>query len=409
MCGEVIFCKRPVQLLVLLIATLILNDTHAQDEISASGGTYNKAAKPASLDNSVSRKSHLFSNPDRISVRVESGLAKYPLPGKAATGENAKRFGGLSLVLSTELSIPQNQSSTPGDEVGGVVVQKPDVNGTVNNNKALSELNAQIASLEEAIEAQKIQLGVNSMGKSLPENDLQSKVLASLSVEDNTVGATQDKSISNLSNGNRLVASEKTERNSTDQSSSYIQSGTAEANTLPMTFNTKGRLAIGSLIVLLTAWLGIVWLRRGKTEHIVNHDGYQGAVESDESLGEIQGSGLINPKIIEQKQILKLSDEGPKEKLQPLLPPEYEMLEEADIYLRFGHDKLAEEALREAIKINPKNPQAYLTLLRIYFSREETDSFLELAKQVKSLGDESVWSRVAEMGRNLDSNNLLYH
>jgi pilus assembly protein FimV len=85
------------------------------------------------------------------------------------------------------------------------------------------------------------------------------------------------------------------------------------------------------------------------------------------------------------------------------------MLEEADIYLRFGHDKLAEEALREAIRINPKNPQAYLTLSRLYSSRGDSLGFLALAKQLKPLCDESVWNTVAEMGRNLDPDNILYN
>jgi hypothetical protein len=97
-----------------------------------------------------------------------------------------------------------------------------------------------------------------------------------------------------------------------------------------------------------------------------------------------------------------------EQKTQSIFPPEYEMLEEADIYLRFGHDKLAEEALREAIKINPRNPQAYLTLLRICFSRKDSADFVALAKQVQPLSDENVWAKVAEMGRSLDPANALY-
>ena len=93
---------------------------------------------------------------------------------------------------------------------------------------------------------------------------------------------------------------------------------------------------------------------------------------------------------------------------ESLLPPEYEMLEEADIYLRFGNDKLAEVALKEAVKINPKNPQPYLKLLLIYFSRKDSAAFLAVAQQLKPLCDEITWSRVAEMGRGLDPNNALY-
>lgn len=97
-----------------------------------------------------------------------------------------------------------------------------------------------------------------------------------------------------------------------------------------------------------------------------------------------------------------------EQKTQSILPPEYEMLEETDIYLRFGHDKLAEEALREAIKINPGNPQAYLTLLRICFSRKNSAAFLALARQLQALSDENIWAKAAEMGRNLDPANAFY-
>jgi Tfp pilus assembly protein FimV len=97
-----------------------------------------------------------------------------------------------------------------------------------------------------------------------------------------------------------------------------------------------------------------------------------------------------------------------EQKTQSIFSPEYEMLEEADIYLRFGHDKLAEEALSEAIKINPSNPQAYLALLRLYLSRKDSAAFLALARQLKSLGDDNIWAKVTEMGRNLDPANTLY-
>ena len=93
---------------------------------------------------------------------------------------------------------------------------------------------------------------------------------------------------------------------------------------------------------------------------------------------------------------------------QPILLPEYELLEEAEINLRFGHDKLAEEVLKEAIKINPKNPHAYLILLRIYVAREDTAAFLAVGQRLKLLGDESAWKKAAEMGRKLDPDNQLY-
>jgi pilus assembly protein FimV len=121
----------------------------------------------------------------------------------------------------------------------------------------------------------------------------------------------------------------------------------------------------------------------------------------------VQPSAMAKTPVPVSWQSMKIPTHS-EHKMQSILPPEYEMLEEADIYLRFGHDKLAEEALREAIKINPSNPQPYLTLSRIYFSREDSAAFLAVAKQLKSFGDESVWPRVVEMGRKLDPNNAFY-
>jgi Tfp pilus assembly protein FimV len=97
-----------------------------------------------------------------------------------------------------------------------------------------------------------------------------------------------------------------------------------------------------------------------------------------------------------------------EEKLESIMPPEYEMLEEVDIYLRFGHDKLAEELLREAVKVNPKNPQIYLKLLRIYFAREDIAAYQEEAQHLKSLGNEMAWAEAAKMGLNLEPGNALY-
>ena len=78
------------------------------------------------------------------------------------------------------------------------------------------------------------------------------------------------------------------------------------------------------------------------------------------------------------------------------------------ICLRFGHDKQAEEVVRDAININPKNPHTYLMLLRIYALRENKADFLSVAQHIESLGDKDTWKKAAEMGRTLDPDNPLY-
>jgi Tfp pilus assembly protein FimV len=166
---------------------------------------------------------------------------------------------------------------------------------------------------------------------------------------------------------------------------------------------------VGLSLVLL-AISGVVWYRKSKanqkrvTFHGVREDPVPELTEVSEL---VQTAQPIPEQTTKNEQVLKTPVVEEENSLS-LLPPEYEMLEEADIYLRFGHDKLAEEVLKDAMQVNPKNPQTFMRLLRIYFTREEKSSFIELAEQFKSFGDESDWSKVAEMGRNLAPNSELF-
>lgn len=88
--------------------------------------------------------------------------------------------------------------------------------------------------------------------------------------------------------------------------------------------------------------------------------------------------------------------------------PEYDLLEEADIYLRFGHDKLAEEVLRDALKINASNPEIYMSLLGIFDTRGDPRGFQEVALELKKFADDATWQKAAKMGKRLDVANALY-
>ncbi len=97
-----------------------------------------------------------------------------------------------------------------------------------------------------------------------------------------------------------------------------------------------------------------------------------------------------------------------EQKAQPTLPAEFDLMEEANIYLRFGHDKLAEEVLRDALKINASNPDIYISLLGIFDTRGDAKGFEQVAKKLKPLADEATWKQVAAMGKVLDLGNPLY-
>ncbi|MEO5861085.1 MAG: FimV/HubP family polar landmark protein [Burkholderiales bacterium] len=89
---------------------------------------------------------------------------------------------------------------------------------------------------------------------------------------------------------------------------------------------------------------------------------------------------------------------------------EVDPVAEADVYIAYGRDAQAEEILKEA---NAKDPTRYeipLKLLEIYSNRKSAQSFEAVAKQLNNTigAQHPLWSKVAEMGRKLDSHNPLY-
>lgn len=83
---------------------------------------------------------------------------------------------------------------------------------------------------------------------------------------------------------------------------------------------------------------------------------------------------------------------------------------EADVYLAYGRDLQAEEILREALRTTPERTAIHLKLLEIHAKRRDLRAFEALANDVRGLtgGGGSEWSRVIDMGRELDPGNPLY-
>ena len=335
--------------------------------------------------------------------------------GNADGVQKTKPFGKLSLSLSLTLSVPVSKPATPAG-----TVKASDAQPGESTTETLSELNAKIAAIEEMISARQRQLDIVpasplSPGQaSLQPTPSQSPDLATPA---ETVSAEPVQGAGIV--GESGVASVESGMGNENPQPKIVAPTVRSASTGK---NSQVKLpgmgwmdwAIALLVPLLAA-SGFVWYRRRKVTHTgkLTQIGKPGnnqtanVTRKEPSPVEPLDMTVVPSSTAEQVMQMPAKAEPPQTQ-QSILPPEYEMLEEADIYLRFGHDKLAEEALREAIKINPKNPQAYLTLLRIYFSREDSAAFLALAQQLKSLGDGSVWPRVAEMGRNLDADNPLY-
>jgi pilus assembly protein FimV len=83
---------------------------------------------------------------------------------------------------------------------------------------------------------------------------------------------------------------------------------------------------------------------------------------------------------------------------------------EADVYLAYGRDLQAEEILREALRVNPERTAIHLKLLEIHAKRRDLRAYEALAADVLKLtgGTGNDWSRVAELGKDLDPGNPLY-
>ncbi len=78
---------------------------------------------------------------------------------------------------------------------------------------------------------------------------------------------------------------------------------------------------------------------------------------------------------------------------------------EADVYLRYGLHGQAEDLLKTAIDKSPDVPEYQVKLLESYHDQKNTAEFKPAAENFRNRFGESApqWSRIAEMGRNLDS------
>jgi Tfp pilus assembly protein FimV len=336
---------------------------------------------------SVKQKKRIPGSTLPTSSRVNSRTS-----GNASGKNKINPSDKLSLSLSMMLSISGNAAAQSGNPTKEDVTPE----GPVEKEKKLRELYAQIAETEKLIQAQQRQLDM--MNK--PATSSLNFAAANTSIVGTNV-AGSGVIVQGIVHGNP----QEIDKGQTKATTSAPEGQPSSKGTLsqfePLEMNWM-ELATG-IAVLLLAVPGFVWYRKGKAAS--QDTNYQLDVLSNAQ--EVTGPANTKKSVPVVERSMKTPAHIEK-KSQSILPPEYEMLEEADIYLRFGHDKLAEEALREAIRINPKNPQAYLTLSRIYFSRGDSLAFLDLAKQLKSLGDVNVWNKVAEMGHSLDQNNPLY-
>lgn len=297
---------------------------------------------------------------------IETGGADKKHPEAQKTRE----YGALSMSLSLTLSPADSLRRQPAPPGLPGDLQMPD-----DQSRSLGELGAEIDAIEKLIDARQRLLVPDDAVSPSPKSSVQAAPLPI---------AAQASSGAPMGSGAESDGSLSTIAALADWAEGTGNDGLQALRNL----NADGRSA--ALVLTLLAAAGLV-----------GYLGWKSVLGAKPSRYKTTGKR-------DADQMMNLAGE-PSGIEKTIHPPEYGMLEEADIYLRFGHDKLAEEALVEAIKLNPHNPHAYLTLLRIYFAREDRAAFDALAQKLHTLGDTSVWQRVAEMGRALDADNPRYH
>ena len=90
---------------------------------------------------------------------------------------------------------------------------------------------------------------------------------------------------------------------------------------------------------------------------------------------------------------------------------EVDPVAEADVYLAYGRDEIAEEILRDAFVKYPQRQELKIKLLEIYFHRKDVKAFETLAEEVYAViggKDDKLWEKVEDMGGKLNPANPLF-
>ncbi len=291
----------------------------------------------------------------------------------------------LTLAMSSELSTGLHISKFEAGTVNADVLQEE----LIAKNKTLHELTLQIAEMQALIASLQVQGASAVSAASAP---------ITVSALDEMPAALLPAATAAAKSAVVRAPVIKTAAASSASSKSFV----------PVLWVLLGVLGAG-----LLAWIG--WRRREPQQD------FSSSIFDDLHLTQAQVNHLDTPnpfvvkpvemerRIAETVQIGDVSMKVPAYKTpQVANNPEYDLLEQADIYLQFGHDKLAEEVLQEALIINPKNEQIYLTLLDIYDTRNDEVKFAEFASELEPHADKKIWERVCKMGKRLDPDNELY-
>ncbi len=321
---------------------------------------------------------------------------------KLDSGEQVS--GKLSLSLSTSLSISSSDPSLPLNARENSDALQEEL---IAKEKTLKDLHSQIAEMQTLIKGLQIKLSMTA-GSAVTESGVMA------------VGESAVLSVSAVDSASSVVSQVQVAPVVSVPAPVVVPPASAQDSLLAW-LAAHGKALLAGLAIIVLGGVAYYWRRKRKLESGWIPGGLFDDLTSSPEQEVMQTEAVVATPVAANEGVSKVAtkkltigEQSMKvpafkaQKAPSTLPPEYDLLEEANIYLRFGHDKLAEEVLRDALKINPSNPDTYMTLLGIFDTRADAQGFEKTAKEFKVVADQETWNKVADMGRKLDIGNTLY-
>lgn len=329
-------------------------------------------------------------------------------PRAAGITTDVSPAGKLSLSLSTSLSISSNDPSLPLNSKDSSDALQEEL---IAKEKTLKELNEQITEMQSLIKGLQIKLSMTASSAVAA-----STVLADVDTASGIAAASPVEAVSAVS--------------AITVAAPVAAAPEGDVTGWGAWFKSHRNVWLAGLAGMALALAGYYWWRQRKLERGWIPKGLFDDLASSTATAEtaspaapvapleqpqpvppvptVEAGKVATKKLAVGEQSMKVPAFKEQKAAPSTLPPEYDLLEEANIYLRFGHDKLAEEVLYDALKINAKNPDIYMTLLGIFDTRTDAQGYEKLAKEFKVIADADTWKKVAAMGKKLDIGNSLY-
>ncbi len=167
--------------------------------------------------------------------------------------------------------------------------------------------------------------------------------------------------------------------------------------------DTTTLVALGGLVALLLALLGLNVYRRRKVEKGEEFKATGEGMRANSLFGATGGRSVdtgatstFNSSFIPAASQLDSNEVDP--------------VAEADVYIAYGREEQAEDILKEALRLQPDRHAVRVKLLEIYARRGDKASFTAVAQELRerTAGVGEDWERAVKLGRSLDPSNPMF-